>query len=140
RSLARRLQQRSILCLIGPGRVLDRVRQVPALLARLPRNAWDLVMRGKLDATTLDESAIPRDVPDFRAILAEQLGVLHSRINDVIRTNPAGERWLAEDASGYEQAIIPRDRAGAIADDELKQLKSWLETRWNATPRDTAIL
>ena len=36
RALQRRLQQRSVLYLIGPGRILDRVRQVPMFLARLP--------------------------------------------------------------------------------------------------------
>ncbi|HYO09786.1 MAG TPA: hypothetical protein VER17_12510 [Tepidisphaeraceae bacterium] len=141
RSLARRLQQRSILYLMGPGRMLDRVRQVPALLARLPRTAWDLVMKGKAGAgEDGDGPAVPRDVPDFNAILSEQLGVLHSRIDDVIRTSVAGERWIAEDAAGYAAATIAPDRAGAIADDELAQLRTWLETRWNATPRDTAIL
>ena len=30
--LQRRLQQRSVLYLIGPGRILDRVRQVPGIL------------------------------------------------------------------------------------------------------------
>ena len=48
RQLARRLQQRSILYLIGPGRVLDRVRQVPALLARLPRSTWDFLRHGQV--------------------------------------------------------------------------------------------
>jgi hypothetical protein len=141
RALARRLQQRSILYLIGPGRMLDRVRQVPALLARLPRTAWDLFYKGKTTgAGDGEEPAIPRDVPDFRALLAEQLGVLHSRIDDVIRATPGGERWIADDPSGYRDAIVPTERAAAIADDELAQLKSWLENRWNATPRDTAIL
>src|SRR6185295_7070062 len=39
--LQRRLQQRSVLYLMGPGRVLDRVRQVPGMLARLPRSTWE---------------------------------------------------------------------------------------------------
>jgi len=47
--LQRRLQQRSVLYLIGPGRVLDRVRQVPGILVRLPRTAWELVMHGKTE-------------------------------------------------------------------------------------------
>src|SRR5262249_13083308 len=41
--LQRRLQERSVLYLIGPARVLDRVRQVPSMLARLPRTTWDLL-------------------------------------------------------------------------------------------------
>jgi hypothetical protein len=139
--LRRRLQQRSVLYLMGPSRMLDRVRQVPALLARLPRTAWDLFYKGKT-ATDGDggEPAIPRDVPDFRVLLAEQLGVLHSRIDDVIRSTPGGDRWIGDDKVGYAEAILPTERAAVIADDELAQLKSWLENRWNATPRDTAIL
>jgi hypothetical protein len=141
RSLARRLQQRSIHYLIGPGKMLDRVRQVPSLLARLPRTAWDLVMRGKAGAGTgNDEPVIPRDVPDFAAILSEQLSVLHSRIDDVIRASPGGERWIEDDRAAYDAARFDTKRAGTIAEDELAQLKTWLETRWNATPRDTAIL
>ena len=140
RQLARRLQQRSILYLMGPGRMIDRVRQVPAVLARLPRTAWDLVMRGKADLGTGEEGAIPRDVPNFSAILAEQLAVLQSRIDDVIRASPVGQPWITQDAESYQAMRIPPERAAAIADDELEQLKAWLENRWNATPRDTAIL
>jgi hypothetical protein len=140
RSLARRLQQRSILYLIGPGRIIDRVRQVPSLLARLPRTTWDLFMKGKADLGTGGEEAVPRDVPDFKAILAEQLSVLQSRIDDVVRTGPAGQRWIDSDANAYNAMKLEPGRASAIAEDELAQLKSWLETRWNATPRDTAIL
>ena len=141
RGLARRLQQRSILYLIGPGRVLDRVRQVPGLLARLPRTAWDLVMRGKADFGQSDAEKIdPNAAPDFPAILGEQFGVLQSRIDDVIRSSPAGVRWIDADMAGYRTAMFDQQRARAIAEEELAGLKSWLETRWNATPRDTAIL
>lgn len=140
RQLARRLQQRSILYLIGPGRVLDRVRQVPSLLARLPRTAWDLVMKGKADLNADEGGPIPRDVPDFRALLSEQLGVLQSRIDDLLRATPAGQKWIDHDSASYTAMKLPPDRAGAIADDELAQLREWLEKRWNATPRDTALL
>ncbi len=140
RSLARRLQQRSILYLIGPGRVLDRVRQVPGLLARLPRTAWDLVMRGKADFGGADESIDLSKAPDFPAILGEQFSVLQSRINDAIRATSAGERWIEADSDGYQKAMFDLQRARVIAEDELAALKLWLETRWNATPRDTALL
>ncbi|MEO6436976.1 MAG: GTPase domain-containing protein, partial [Tepidisphaeraceae bacterium] len=140
RQLARRLQQRSILYLMGPGKMIDRVRQVPSLLARLPRTAWDLVMRGKAELGTEDDAQTPRDVPDFRAILAEQLAVLQSRIDDVVRSAPPGEAWIAQAPESYAAMRISPERAAAIAEDELAQLKAWLENRWNATPRDTAIL
>jgi hypothetical protein len=79
-------------------------------------------------------------VPDFQAILAEQLSVLQSRIDDVVRAGPAGQRWIDTDAAAYDAMKLEPARASAIAEDELAQLKSWLETRWNATPRDTALL
>ena len=53
-------------------------------LVRLPRTAWDLVMRGKADVGGGEEDATPREVPDFGAILSEQLAVVQSRIDDVI--------------------------------------------------------
>jgi hypothetical protein len=140
RQLARRLPQRSILYLMGPQRIIDRVRQVPALLARLPRTAWDLVMRGKAELGAPENGKLPTDVPDFQAILAEQLTVLHSAIDDVVRASPAGQRWIEQDPTGYAAVRIPPQRAAAIAADEIQQLRSWLENRWNATPRDTAIL
>lgn len=140
RQLARRLQQRSILYLMGPGKVIDRVRQVPALLARLPRTTWDLIMHGKAELGSSEDERSPREVPDFPAILAEQLAVLQSRIDDVVRAAAGGERWIAQDEAAYRAMRMPTERASAIADDELQQLKAWLENRWNATPRDTAIL
>jgi hypothetical protein len=141
RQLARRLQQRSILYLMGPGRVLDRVRQVPALLARLPRTAWDLVMHGKADVSGNGDDGPPREVPDFGAILAEQLAVVQSRIDDVIRSSStAGPRWIESDPTSYAAVRIDPARASAIATGELDQLRAWLESKWNATPRDTAVL
>jgi hypothetical protein len=140
RSLARRLQQRSILYLMGPARVMDRVRQVPALLARLPRTTWDLVMHGKADLSLQSGAGNEKNVPDFQAILIEQFAVLQSRIDDAIRSVGAGEKWASADPQGYQAARLPRERAGAIATDELAQLRAWLENRWNATPRDTAVL
>jgi hypothetical protein len=140
RQLARRLQQRSILYLMGPQRMLDRVRQVPALLARLPRTAWDLVMRGKVDLNNPDDRLSASEAPDFPALLAEQLTVLHSRIDDCVREIPAGQNWIEQDPAGYESSRIPPERASAIASDEIQQLRSWLENRWNATPRDTRML
>jgi hypothetical protein len=142
RQLQRRLQQRSILYLMGPGRVIDRVRQVPGLLMRLPRTTWDLLMKGKLDAADpTDAGAKPtRDVPDFRAALVDQFAVVQSRIEDVLRSSPAGERWVADASSGWAAARIDAQKAGAIAEEELADLRAWLEKRWHGTPRDTALL
>lgn len=140
--LQRRLQQRSVLYLIGPGRVLDRVRQVPGILVRLPRNAWELVMHGKtnLKMPAADSDAAARQVPDFNAALVDQFTILQSAIDDVVRSSPSGEQWLSDAASNYAQSKIDPAQAGKIAEEELTELKDWLQKRWNATPRDTAVL
>jgi hypothetical protein len=139
--LQRRLQQRSVLYLIGPQRMLDRVRQVPTMLARLPRATWDWVMRGELPSDIDPKSnGRPGEPPDFRAALADQFTVVRSRIDDVVRSNPLAERWLNDDGTSYSQSLVDPAAAGTIADEEIENLRQWLETRWNATPRDTRIL
>jgi hypothetical protein len=139
--LQRRLQQRSVLYLIGPGRVLDRIRQVPALLVRLPRNAWDLLFHGKASAAgSADVLPASRELPDFAAVLTDQFTVIQSRIDDVLRTTACGQRWVGDAASGYNISKIPPADAGKIATEELAGLNDWLQQRWNATPRDTALL
>lgn len=140
--LQRRLQQRSILYLMGPQRMLDRVRQAPGLIARLPRVAWDYVTKGELSAASLTpgNNGDERKVPDFRALLADQFAVLQNRIDDALRSVPSGQRWLSDDAPGYAAAKLPNEAAATIADEELAALKGWLEQRWNATPRDTKAI
>ncbi len=140
--LRRRLQQRSVLYLVGPQRVLDRVRQVPTLLARLPRATWDWVMRGHVPADLAHPQtpANPADPPDFIAALSDHFTIVRSRIDDVVRQNPAAARWVADDPQGYRQAMIDPSLAGLIASEEIQQLRDWLEKRWNATPRDTRML
>lgn len=139
--LQRRLQQRSVLYLIGPQRMLDRVRQVPTLLARLPRATWDWVMKGNVPADLNPGAETDaRQPPDFAATLNEQFVVVRSRIDDALRSSPASQKWIADDADGYNAAFIAPPTAGAIADEEIAALRNWLQTRWNATPRDTRIL
>ncbi len=151
RQLHRRLQQRSILYLMGPGRVMDRVRQAPMLLARLPRFAWDYLRSGQVSAEMLNPASGTgaQTVPDFRAALADQFAVLQSRIDDTLRASPAGESWLtgtatapgtSADEKPYAAARIDPAEAGKIADEELAELNAWLERKWNATPRDTRML
>jgi hypothetical protein len=141
RQLQRRLQQRSILYLIGPQRILDRVRQAPGLLARLPRTTWDLLRHGRAkvdDPTPVLET--DRSVPDFAAALQDQFTLVQSRIEDVLRSSSAGQQWLDHDPAGWTQARCNPARAGEIAVDALAELKGWLEEKWNATPRDTRLL
>ena len=47
---------------------------------------------------------------------------------------------MDEDGPGLGASKIEPATAGKIADEEIADLKKWLESRWNATPRDTAIL
>ena len=139
--LQKRLQQRSVLYLMGPGRMMDRVRQVPGLLVRLPRTLWDSVIRGKKvvingpHSTTEDSQ-----VPDFRANLVDQFAVVQSRMDDSLRSSPLAARWLTERASAFTAAQVNPDDAGKIVDEQLAELRDWLEKRWNATPRDTLLI
>lgn len=136
--LERRLQQRSVLYLMGPQRMLERMRQAPMMLLRLPRVAWDYVMRGEISAASLaNDGSQTRQVPDFKSLLTDQFGVLRSRIDDLLRTSPVARTWLAAGGKACEQAWIAPEAAGRIAEEELADLRAWLENRWNATPRDT---
>jgi hypothetical protein len=141
--LQRRMQQRSVLYLMGPQRILERVRQAPGLLVRLPRVAWDYVLRGEIAPGSLtgNASADSREVPDFRTVLIDQFNVIRSRFDDVLRASRVAK--APEDPAvppPYQSALIDPDDAGKIADEELAELKGWLEQRWNATPRDTRML
>jgi hypothetical protein len=140
--LRRRLQQRSVLYLVGPQRVLDRVRQVPTLLARLPRATWDWVMRGQMPADMADPKGAgeTREPPDFSANLSEQFTVVRSRIDDLVRSSAIGAKWISGDEEAYQSAMLDPATAGLIATTELSDLREWLEKRWNATPRDTRML
>jgi hypothetical protein len=138
-ALQRRLQQRSVLYLMGPGRVLDRVRQMPGMLARLPRTTWELLRNGRISRDGSGD--IPPDLAqgkiDFRAALVDQFNIVQSRIDDVVRSAPT---LAAHMDDGCSQARIDPERAGEIADEEIASLQDWLEQRWNATPRDTAVI
>ncbi|HSU69605.1 MAG TPA: GTPase domain-containing protein [Tepidisphaeraceae bacterium] len=141
--LQRRMQQRSVLYLMGPQRMLDRVRQAPGLLVRLPRVAWDYLLRGELSAASLNShgKSDPREAPDFKAILTDQFAVLQSRLDDALRSNNLIQRWSKEGSPApYQSALLDPAEAGKIAEEELAELNRWLEQRWNATPRDTRIL
>lgn len=141
--LQKRLQQKSVLYLMGPQRVFDRVRQVPLMLAKLPRSAWDLFRHGQLRSPGKQEE-LPDDWresgPNFNSALADQLTLLQSKIDDLIRAAPQSPKWIAADAQAYADARIDPAEAGKIADEELAELRAWLEQRWNTVPRDTRIV
>lgn len=129
--LQRRLREKSVLYLMGPQRVLDRVRSVPALLVRLPGSVWNWTKTGDLKFPDVGSVSSQNSLPDFRAIVVEQFQAFQSRMDDLIQ--PHG--FL--NASEWK---LPSELAGKIVDDELTELQRWLEIKWNATPRDTAIL
>jgi hypothetical protein len=130
-----------VLYLMGPGRMLDRVRQVPGLLARLPRTVWDLYRHGQLRRGGEElPPDMSHEVPDFAAALTDQFRIVQSRIDDVVRSSAGGARMIESEADAFAASRIDPAAAGAIAQQELAELKTWLETRWNATPRDTAVL
>lgn len=130
--LQRRLREKSVLYLIGPQRILDRVRQVPMAIVRLPRTMWDWTRTGEFKLGGADQAGRSNEPPDFKGVLVEQFQSLQSRIDDLMRQSGA----IPADASWK----LPTDEAGTIAEEELAALRQWLETRWNATPRDTAVL
>jgi len=142
--LRQRLQQRSILYLMGPQRMLDRLRQAPGLLARMPRVAWDYLRTGEVsvDAFAPPGTVKPQQPPDFRAILSDQFAVVQSRIDDVVRASPLAAAWIADPIEGaaYSAEQFDPADAGKIADEEIADLRGWLDKRWDATPRDTRLL
>jgi hypothetical protein len=147
--LQRRLQQRSVLYLMGPQRVLERVRQMPGMMMRMPRTLWDVVIKGQgvrlrnpdqVPAVKVEAGLNGQSVPDFQAAVSDQFAVVQSRIEDVVRSSPTGQRWLTANDPTYKAARMEPTAAGKIASEELAELEKWLEQRWNATPRDTLLL
>jgi hypothetical protein len=144
--LQRRLQQRSVLYLMGPQRVLERVRQVPGMMMRMPRTLWDVVVKGqgvRLNDPARGQAAVGPDgraVPDFKSTVSDQFAVVQSRIEDVLRSSAAGQRWIGGKEESYKKARLDPGAAGEIVSEELAELEKWLEQRWNATPRDTLLL
>lgn len=133
RHLQRRLQQQSVLYLMGPARLIDRIRSVPSLVARLPRSTWDLLTTGRTgmpEPTKVPEA--PPNVPDFRSELMDGLRLVQSRISDVLMT--------AKLPSSDPAWRLDPVQAGDIATTELDDLRRWLEERWNSKPRDTRLL
>src|SRR5204862_4211986 len=100
--------QRSVLYLMGPGRILDRVRQVPMFLARLPRTTWDLLRHGQTRGSAQDTLAKDwdRSAPNFNSALADQFAIVQSRIDDALRSSSAGEAWVNDDQAGFGSSKI----------------------------------
>ncbi len=113
--LQRRLQQQSILYLMGPQRMLDRVRQVPGMLLRLPRTLWDVVMKGAAPGLDLQGSGNGDDAaPNFRALLIDQFTIVQSRIDDLIRSVPGRSNGLRRDRLRMPTPDLTRPRRGGL--------------------------
>lgn len=131
RELYRRYQKRSVFYLMGPGRMVERLRSAPALVARMPRVAVDF-FRGKSADGSADEagSRDARELPDFPQIAVDQFVRTQSTIAGIISPIDSDDRSWELDP----------DRAGAIVRDELDRLAKWLEARRDASPRDTRFV
>ncbi len=135
RHLQRRLRQQSVLYLMGPQRMFERVLAVPSLVARLPRTTWDLVTKGKLSMPAEPMKSEEETSPaiDFRGELVDAFRLLQSRAADVIRDTG----MPADDEATWK---LDTALANAIADEHLGELRRWLEARWDSKPRDTRAL
>lgn len=132
RQLRKRMQQRSILYLMGPQRMLERVKAAPAALARLPRSTLAMLRGSKDPAADQPERASKVELPDFATIVVDQFGVVQATIADVLRARcPAcvGDDWR-----------LDPNLARQIVVEEIDGLRTWLEARWNSNPRDTNLV
>ena len=140
RQLQRRMQEQSILYLMGPQRMIDRVRQVPGLLLRLPRTAFDFLRGQSISLSPPAGSDSRGHLPDFSLMLSDQFTILQSRIDDVISSAAPTAALVSADGQLYAGAKLPAAEAAKIAQEELADLEKWLQERWDAPPRDTRIL
>ncbi|NLX12444.1 MAG: hypothetical protein GXY44_02155 [Phycisphaerales bacterium] len=142
RQLQRHMQEQSVLYLMGPGRVLERLRQMPVLIARLPRTIWNLVGRGErpTPALTSETVAASRSMPDFGQLLCEQLLIAQSRIDDLLRADDTVSDWLNTHGDDYHRTRIDPARAAQIAVEEIHALEAWLEEHRQRKPRDTRVI
>src|SRR5207245_3006340 len=140
RQLQRRMQEQSILYLMGPQRMLDRVRQVPGLLLRLPRTAFDILRGQSISLSPPATSQNRGQLPDFASMLADQFTILQSRIDDVICAATPTAALVSADGQLYSGAKLPATEAAKISKEEIAYLEKWLQERWDKPPRDTRML
>jgi 50S ribosome-binding GTPase len=140
RALRKRMQQRSVLYLMGPQRMLERLKGAPAMLARLPRSTIDL-FRGKSSSADAPAAASKVELPDFASIVADQFVVAQEQMGDVVRRAASpSESPTDVEASAADAWRLDRSLASEIVTSETEALRQWLEARWNANPRDTALI
>ena len=132
KQVQKRLRDRSVLYLIGPGKIIDRLKSVPGVLARLPRTAVDFFRNE--DRRAADEPPQVGEPPDFPQLTRDAMLTLQGRVGDILQTAD-----LPEAGDGDDWRIDPDEAANATRE-ELAAFRDWLEARWNAQPRDTALL
>lgn len=142
RQLQRQMQEQSVLYLMGPRRVLERLRQMPVLIARLPRTIWDLLGGGERVVAALPSETVssPCRIPDFRQLLREQLVIAQSRIDDLLHGDHTVSEWLNTHGDDYRQTQLDPARAAQIAEEEIQALEIWLEQHRQRKPRDTRAI
>ncbi len=138
--LERRLREQSVLYLMGPQRVLERARQVPELIVRLPRAAWRMMTGGEETRAGAGDGAVARSVPDFGRLLMDELIVVQSRVDDLVRSKRCAEGWIAADGEAYAETRMDPGEARRIAEEELAALNAWMEARRDGKPRDTRAI
>ncbi len=135
----RQMRERSVLYLMSPQRTIERLRELPGRLARLPKSTLDL-LRGSNDgsgkrAARADEN-VDREqskVPDFPQLAADQFRVVQATIREAISSAmPKGAPPIT-----FE---IDAERAAGIVTDEMNQLRDWLENHRGRDPLDTRIV
>lgn len=113
--LRRRLEDKSLLYLLGPRRVLERLRQVPGLIARLPRSTWDLLTQhGRRGQHVEPPAADQATLPDFRQELIDLFRVHQARLDELLRPcNAEPDRWqINVDAEAGEWKMDVAAKAG----------------------------
>lgn len=140
----RQMRERSVLYLMSPQRTMQRLRELPGKLARLPKSTLDL-LRGSTDdsgkrtarssegKSSDEESRDPSKLPDFPQLAADQFRVVQATIREAIaEAMPKGTPMIA-----FE---IDAERAAGIVTDEMNQLRDWLENHRGRDPLDTRIV
>ena len=137
RKVNARMEEKSVLYLMGLKRMSTRAGRAARALFSVPRAMWDWAS-GRPEPVS--EEVRTSSPPDFAALLADQFTLFQAQVFDLVGSAAAGER--VEEAMGPtpESVRIDPDRAGEIAAEEIARLGEWLQSRWDSTPRDTKAL
>lgn len=128
--LRRRLEEKSILYLLGPRRVWDRVRRLPGVVARLPRSVVDALSRRQVEGKTVPDQEEASSPPKIPETLVEELIKHQVPLEELL--GPFGD-------SSQEWKINPSE-AARVGQEELDRLKKWMAERWDREPRDTRLV